>query len=155
MSLKDPATIKMLQELGALILAGAHGPKDVKAMARMICQARGWRWVGVYKMVRDELRFLAGSDDEKPCYPLIPATQGLCGAAVESQETVVVNDVRKDVRYLPTFHSTLSEIVVPIISQSKRVKGVIVAESERLRAFSAQDREVLERVALLMGHSFT
>jgi putative methionine-R-sulfoxide reductase with GAF domain len=67
---------------------------------------------------------------------------------------VVVNDVRKDVRYLPTFHSTLSEIVVPIISQSDKVVGVISAESEKLKAFSKEDREVLERVALLMGHSF-
>lgn len=152
--MKDPATLKMLQELGALILAGAHGARDVKRMSQMICAARGWRWVGVYKLVRGELKFLAGSDDETPCYQLIPATQGLCGAAVESQETIVVGDVRKDVRYLPTFHSTLSEIVVPILSQSKKVKGVIMAESERLKAFSNEDREVLERVALLMGHSF-
>lgn len=152
--MKDPGTIKMLQELGAFILAGAHGPRDVKRMAEMICGARGWRWVGIYKLVRGELKFLAGSDDETPCYQLIPATQGLCGAAVEARETVVVGDVRKDARYLPTFHSTLSEIVVPIVSQSKRVKGVIMAESERLKAFSNEDREVLERVALLMGHSF-
>jgi hypothetical protein len=39
----------MLQELGAFILAGAKGAKDVKTMAEMICGARGWRWVGVYK----------------------------------------------------------------------------------------------------------
>ena len=152
--MKDAATIEMLQELGAFILAGAKGPKDVKTMAEMICGARGWRWVGVYKHTRGELHFVAGSDNEPPCYKVFPATQGLCGAAVESRETVVVNDVRKDVRYLPTFHSTLSEIVVPIISQSDKVVGVISAESEKLKAFSKEDREVLERVALLMGHSF-
>ena len=152
--MKDAATITMLQELGAFILAGAKGATDVKRMAEMICGARGWRWVGVYKLTRNELRFVAGSDDQPPCYKNFPATQGLCGAAVESRETVVVNDVRKDVRYLPTFHSTLSEIVVPIISQSDKVVGVISAESEKLKAFSKEDREVLERVALLMGHSF-
>ena len=152
--MKDPATIKMLQELGAFILAGAKGEKGVRTMAQMICGARGWRWVGVYKHTRGDLEFLAGSDGEPPCYKKFPATQGLCGAAVESRETVVVNDVRKDVRYLPTFHSTLSEIVVPIISQSDRVVGVITAESEKLKAFTKEDREVLERVALLMGHAF-
>jgi putative methionine-R-sulfoxide reductase with GAF domain len=72
----------------------------------------------------------------------------------KARETVVVNDVRKDVRYLPTFHSTQSEIVVPIISQSDRVVGVLMAESEKLDAFAEEDREVLERVALLMGHAF-
>ena len=144
----------MLQELGAFILAGATGPKAVKQMAEMICGARGWRWVGVYKLLRNELSFVAGSDDEPPCYRRFPATHGLCGAAVESRKTIVANDVRKDTRYLPTFHSTLSEIVVPIISQTDRVVGVISAESEKLKAFSKEDREVLERVAMMMGHSF-
>jgi len=152
--LKNPATIKMLQELGAFILAGAKGPDAVKTMTEMICAARGWRWVGIYKHTRGELTYIAGSDHEPPCYRKFPATQGLCGAAAESRETIVVDDVRKDARYLPTFHSTLSEIVVPIISQSDQVVGVIAAESEKLKAFSKEDREVLERVASLMGHAF-
>ena len=152
--MKDPATIKLLQEIGAFILAGAKGPKDVKRMVEMIRAARGYRWVGVYKLTRGELVIVAGTGDDPPCYPQFPATQGLCGAAVESRETVVVHDVRKDVRYLPTFHSTLSEIVVPIISKSDKVVGVITAESEKLKAFSKEDREVLERIALMMGQAF-
>lgn len=152
--MKDPATIKMLQELGAFILAGANGAADVKQMVDMICEARGWRWVGVYKVCRGELAIVAGSGDTPPCYQRFPVTQGLCGAVVESQKTLVVDDVREDERYLPTFNSTLSEIVVPITSQSDRVVGVLSAESEKLSAFSDEDREVLERVALLMGHAF-
>ncbi len=152
--MKDPATLKMLQELGAFILAGGKGTDDVKQMADMICDARGWRWVGVYKLARQELGIVAGSGDQPPCYKRFPATQGLCGAAVESRETIVVGDVSKDERYLPTFNSTRSEIVVPIISRSDKVVGVITAESDKLNAFSKEDREVLERVALLMGESF-
>lgn len=152
--MKDPATIKMLQELGAFILAGAKGPEDVKKMADLICDARGWRWVGIYKLTRGELGIVAGSGDQPPCYQRFPATQGLCGAALEARETIVVNDVRKDVRYLPTFNSTLSEIVVPVVSKTDRVVGVITAESDKLKAFSKEDREVLERVALMMGHAF-
>ncbi|MBA3272605.1 MAG: GAF domain-containing protein, partial [Chthoniobacterales bacterium] len=145
--LKDPATIKMLQELGAFILAGANGQDDVKQMVDMICEARGWRWVGVYKVTGGELAIVAGSGDQPPCYQRFPVTQGLCGAAVESRKTTVVDDVREDVRYLPTFNSTLSEMVVPIVSQSDRVVGVLSAESEKLNAFTDEDREVLERVA--------
>lgn len=152
--MKDAATIKLLQELGAFILAGGTGNEDVKHMVDMICAARGWRWVGVYKLSRGELAIVAGSGEKPPCYQRFPATQGLCGAAVESRQTVVVDDVRHDVRYLPTFNSTRSEIIVPITSQSDRVVGVITAESEKLGAFSEEDRDVLERVALLMGHAF-
>ena len=66
----------------------------------------------------------------------------------------MAEDVRHDARYLPTFHTTLSEIVVPIISKSERVVGVIAVESEKLNAFTESDREVLERVASLMGRAF-
>lgn len=152
--MKDPATIKMLQELGAFILAGAKGKEDVKRIVEMVRAARGYRWVGLYKVTRGDLSLVAGTGDQPPCYRQFPATQGLCGAAVESGETIVVGDVRKDVRYLPTFNSTRSEIVVPIISKSERVVGVITAESDKLKAFSKDDREVFERVALLMGRSF-
>jgi L-methionine (R)-S-oxide reductase len=152
--LKSPATIKMLQELGAFILAGAKGPGDVKTMVEMIRQGRDYRWVGVYKLTHDELVIVAGSGDDPPCYPRFPVTQGLCGAAAEARETIVVGDVRKDVRYLPTFNTTLSEIVVPVISPSERVVGVIAAESEKLNGFGNEDREVLERVAALIGRAF-
>ncbi|MGI9088972.1 MAG: GAF domain-containing protein [Chthoniobacterales bacterium] len=152
--MKDPATIKMLQELGAFILAGAKGPEAVKKMGEMIRWARGYRWIGVYKLARKELTIVAGTGDEPVCYPRFPVTQGLCGAAAEARATIVVDDVSKDARYLPTFHSTRSEIIVPIISRSERVVGVIAAESEKLKAFTKEDREVLERVALLMGHAF-
>ena len=152
--MKDPATIKMLQELGAFILAGAKGERDVRTMMEMIQQARGYCWIGVYQLTRGNLEIVAGTGDETPCYKKFPATQGLCGAAVEARETVVVPDVRKDVRYLPAFHFTTSEIVVPVISQSERVVGVIVADSEKPKAFSKEDREVLERVAMLMGRAF-
>ena len=152
--MKDSKTLKMLQELGAFILAGAKGPADVKQMCEMIRDARDWRWVGVYKLTRGELMIIAGSGDDPPCYRKFPVTQGLCGAAVESRQTIVVNDVRKDVRYLPTFHSTRSEIVVPVITKSDRVVGVLTAESEKLKAFSHEDREVLQRVAALMGRAF-
>lgn len=152
--MKNPATIQMLQELGAFILAGAKGQADVKRMAEMIRLARGYRWVGVYKLTRGDLVIVAGTGDDPPCYSRFPATQGLCGAAVESRETIVVDDVRKDLRYLPTFGTTLSEIIVPVISPTDRVVGVIAAESKKLKAFNADDREVLERVAMLMGRAF-
>ncbi|MDQ2919204.1 MAG: GAF domain-containing protein [Verrucomicrobiota bacterium] len=152
--MKDPATITMLQELGAFILAGAKGPRDVKTMVEMIQTARGYCWVGIYKMNRDEMEIVAGTGTEPPCYRRFPATQGLCGAALDSKKTIVVDDVGKDIRYLPGFHSTRSEIVVPVFSQSGRAVGFIVADSAKANAFSKDDREILERVALMMGHAF-
>ena len=48
----------------------------------------------------------------------------------------MVADVHKDPRYLPTFGSTQSEIVVPVITESEKVVGLIDVESEKLNAFT-------------------
>ncbi len=145
---------KLLQDLGAYVLADSAEPLCVRKAAEMIRAERGYRWVGVYKVTRGECIIVAGTGEEPPTYPQFPATQGLCGAVVESQETLVVPDVRNDLRYLPTFWNTLSEIVVPIISESKhRVCGIIDAESDQLDAFSDDDQDFLEHAAFLLAQA--
>jgi L-methionine (R)-S-oxide reductase len=143
----------MLQELGAFILAGAHGPAQLKQMAEMIRKARKYRWVGIYKTTKTEFVILAGTGDCPVAYPRFPITQGLCGAARESRDTIIVGDVHKDPRYLPTFGSTQSEIVVPIIDEHNHVVGILDVESEKLKAFEEEDREFLERAAFLLSRA--
>jgi L-methionine (R)-S-oxide reductase len=146
---------KMLQELGAFVLAGAHGPAQLKQTAEMIRAACDYRWVGIYKMTRAEFVIAAGTGKCVPAYQRFPVTQGLCGAAAESHETIVVGDVRKDPRYLPTFGSTQSEIVVPIINEDERVVGMLDAESEKVNAFDEADRKILERAASLIARALS
>lgn len=144
---------KMLQELGAFVLAGAHGPAELKQMAEMIREARDYRWAGIYKLKREEFVIVAGTGDCPPAYPRFPSTQGLCGAAAESRKTIIVGDVHNDARYLPTFGSTQSEIVVPIITESEHLVGMLDVESEKLDAFEKDDREFLERSAYLLARA--
>ena len=147
------ATFKMLQELGAFILAGAHGPQALGRMAEMIRLARDYRWVGIYKITRGEFLIVAKTGQCPPAYPRFPITQGLAGAAVESKQAIMVADVHKDPRYLPTFGSTQSEIVVPMITETERVVGIIDVESAKLNAFEDEDREILERAAILISRA--
>lgn len=145
---------KLLQDLGAYVLADAREPLCAKKAAEMIRAERGYRWLGIYKVTRGECIIVAGTGDEPPTYRRFPSTQGLCGAVVESQETLMVPDVRKDPRYLPTFWNTQSEIVVPIIDEvKKRVCGLVDAESDQLDAFSEDDREFLEHAAVLLART--
>ena len=145
---------KLLQDLAGFVLADCHGPECVKKAAEMIRAERGYRWVGIYKVTRGECVIVTGTGNEPPTYPRFPATQGLCGAVVESHETLVVGDVQKDPRYLPTFWNTRSEILVPIISETtKRVCGIIDAESDKLNAFTEDDRDFLEHAAIPIGRA--
>ena len=145
-------TIKQLQELGAFVLASGCGSKQIKKVAEMIREARDYRWVGIYKVTQKEFVILAGTGKEPPAYPRFPVSQGICGAALESQKAIIVGDVRKDVRYLPTFHTTRSEIIIPIVNEQKKIVGMLDAESEKTNAFQAEDRQFLERAAGLIAH---
>lgn len=147
-----PETLKQLQELGCFVLANGSDKKGMKKIAEMIRAARDYCWVAIYKIAKDDFVIVGGTGDEPPAYPRFPVTQGLCGAAFESRKTIVVGDVRKDARYLPAFHTTRSEIIVPMLNEEKKVIGMINADSDKLNAFEAEDRQFLERAAGLIAH---
>src|SRR5437588_11475930 len=95
---------------------------------------------------------MAANGKEPSAYPRFPKTQGLCGAALESGKSIVVGDVHKDKRYLPAFHSTQSEIIVPMKDERKHIVGMLDAESDKLNAFGVEDKQFLERAAGLIAH---
>jgi GAF domain-containing protein len=142
----------LLQDLAAYLLAAPKNPATLKKTAEMVRAERNYRWVGIYKIERGDFIIAVGTGDQPPTYKRFPITQGLCGAAAEARETLIVGDVRKDARWLPAFWSTQSEIIVPIVSEMNgRVLGVIDVESDKLDAFGDDDRDFLEHVAALMA----
>lgn len=149
----EAATKKRLQELGAFALAGAHEPHQICQMAEMVRAARDYRWVGIYKIVRDDFVIMGKTGKCPPTYPRFPMTQGLGGAAVDSKKSIIVGDVQKDPRYLPTFENTKSEIVVPVIMESGKVIGLIDVESDKLNAFTVADRDFLEHAAFVIARA--
>jgi GAF domain-containing protein len=109
-----------------------------------------YSWVGIYLVEGDELVLGPWRGPQATEHVRIPVGQGVCGAAAASGATEVVDDVNADPRYLACFPSTRSEIVVPI-AQSGRVVGEIDIDSDRPAAFGDDDRELLERVAVVVA----
>jgi L-methionine (R)-S-oxide reductase len=144
---------KKLQELGAFVLAGAKNPDQLCIMAEMIRTACNYRWVGIYKIIRGDFVIVAKTGKCPPAYPRFPITQGLAATALESKQAIIVADVHKDPRYLPTFGSTQSEIVVPVITEANKVVGFIDVESENVNAFTEDDRDFLEHAAYLIARA--
>ena len=115
--------------------------------------------VKLSKALADPTRFrilqAIAATEEIACGALaarFPITQGLCGAALDSGKPVIVGDVSKDLRYLPTFHTTRSEIIVPMRNDHRHVLGMLDAESDKLNAFSDEDLQFLERAGGLIAH---
>src|SRR3954462_4719567 len=107
-----------------------------------------YTWVGIYVLEGDEL--VLGPFLGKPSpHTRIPIGSGICGAAARERETIIVDDVNADSRYLACSLETRSEIVVPVMS-GERVLGEIDIDSDRSAAFGSADKRLLESVASLL-----
>jgi L-methionine (R)-S-oxide reductase len=123
-----------------------------RAMERVVAilkrEMPAYTWVGIYLLEGDEL--VLGPFLGKPSpHTRIPLGRGICGAAATEKQTIIVDDVNADPRYLACSVETRSEIVVPIMSGS-RVLGEIDIDSDRPAAFGAEDKTLLEAVASLL-----
>ena len=83
----------------------------------------------------------------------IPLSSGLCGAAASSGQTVVVDDVKKDPRYLAGSPMVNSEIVVPIFVKNKLVAELDI-ESYFSGTFNRAETEFVEGCAGVVGKFF-
>lgn len=124
-------------------------PRDrYDGIAEAIRSDGDYRWVGVYVVDGDEIAALGWSGAGEPAHPRFPVDRGLCGAAVTSGRPIVSNDVHADPRYLTTFGSTRSELVVPIGGHGTPVVGLIDVESGDLDAFTDDDVARVRRWAI-------
>jgi len=120
-----------------------------RAVAILKREMPSYTWVGIYLLEGDEL--VLGPFLGKPSpHTRIPLARGICGAAASEKQTIIVDDVNADPRYLACSLETRSEIVVPIMSRT-RVLGEIDVDSDRTAAFTADDRTLLEAVASLLA----
>jgi L-methionine (R)-S-oxide reductase len=108
-----------------------------------------YTWVGVYLVKGDEL--VLGPFLGKPSpHTRIPIGRGICGSAAAERQTIIVDDVNADERYLACSLETRSEIVVPIILDGN-VVGELDIDSDRPAAFTAADRQLLETLAAMLA----
>jgi GAF domain-containing protein len=142
--------------LSGVRVAIEHAPSYPEAMLRAVNllkeQMPDYSWVGIYLLEGEEL--VLGPFRGKPSpHTRIPLNQGICGAAASTKETVIVDDVDADPRYLACSLETRSEIVVPIM-RGLDVLGEIDIDSDKKAAFGPADRELLEAVAALLARKF-
>lgn len=147
---------KLAEELTVLADAAAS-VEDLMSVivGRLQERLRHFDWVGFYMIEKGRL-------GEEPTLVLgpyvgavtphtrIPLNQGICGAAVSTGQTVVVDDVNADPRYLACSIETKSEIVAPVFVKDN-VVGELDVDSHTPAAFTADDRTLVEHCAKLVG----
>lgn len=121
-----------------------------KRVAESIAVARSYRWVGIYEVTSTEIGMIGCTGATPPAFPRFPCTKGLCGSAVATSSMVNVGNVQEDPRWLTTFGSTRSEIIVPVVEDDGQTLGLIDVESDVLNAFSKEDEQLLSHCAPLL-----
>jgi GAF domain-containing protein len=149
-----PATADLLRELESD--ANALTPDALmQRVCERLAQRPNFNWVGFYMLAQEACHkvLLLGPYVGAPTpHVKISLNQGICGAAVSQGQTIVVDDVNADPRYLACSIETKSEIVVPI-----RVRGEVVGEididSHTHAAFGPEERTLVEQCAALVGRA--
>lgn len=137
-------------ELGSQLHALLSGESDPVANAAntsaLIFQMLpDLNWAGFYFLhTEDEL--LLGPFQGKPACVRIAVGRGVCGAAVEKAQSIVVEDVHAFPGHIACDAASRSELVVPLFRDGQ-VFGVIDLDSPSPGRFDAADREGIEALA--------
>jgi len=142
------------KEVAELAQASPTAQELMQRMVRLLHERMlKCNWVGFYMLepgAKPPMLALGPFDGAMTPHTRIPLNQGICGAAASSGQTVVVDDVSKDPRYLACSLETKSEIVVPVFVHGA-VVGELDIDSHFPAAFTAEHQELVQYCAMLVG----
>lgn len=134
----------LLPQIKALITGEPDLTANLANIAAALKEQFGWLWVGFY-LVKDGELVLGPFQGPVAC-TRIRKGRGVCGAAWERAETLVVPDVEAFPGHIACSSLSRSEIVVPLLHNGE-VKGVLDVDSVDLQTFDETDKRYLEEVA--------
>jgi len=141
-------------EISELANRAADAGELMRAMVKLLHDRMlKYNWVGFYMLepgAEPPMLVLGAFEGAMTPHTRIPLNQGICGAAASSGQTVVVDDVARDPRYLACSLETKSEIVVPVFVRGK-VVGELDIDSHFPAAFTAEHQELVQHCAMLVG----
>ena len=141
-------------EISALAQTLPTAQRLMQAMVKLLHDRMlKYNWVGFYLLepgAEPPMLVLGAFEGAMTPHTRIPLNQGICGAAASSGQTVVVDDVSKDPRYLACSLETKSEIVVPVFVHGK-VVGELDIDSHFPAAFTREHQELVQHCAMLVG----
>ncbi|MCL7747820.1 GAF domain-containing protein [Halalkalibacter alkaliphilus] len=107
-------------------------------------------WVGFYLLKKEGL--VLGPFQGLPACVRIPVGKGVCGTAVERNETMLVEDVHQFPGHIACDAASRSEIVIPI-RQNNSLVAILDIDSPLLARFTEEEQRYLEEfVTVLEKH---
>jgi L-methionine (R)-S-oxide reductase len=145
---KEQEYQSLIPQIEALIA----GEEDLIANLANVCAALkeqfNFFWVGFYLLKTDNL--VLGPFQGPVACTRIPKGKGVCGAAWEQAQTLIVPDVEAFPGHIACSSLSRSEIVLPIIREGV-VLGVLDVDSEYLDQFDEVDSRYLQQILDLIA----
>ena len=141
----------ILPQIQAIIEGEVNLIANLANVAASLKEQFSWLWVGFY---------LADGPDELVLGPFqgpvactrIRKGRGVCGAAWQQKQTLLVPDVSKFPGHIACSSLSQSEIVVPCFDQNGEVWAVLDVDSEHLNHFDETDSAFLEKLVKQIPH---
>lgn len=134
----------LLPQIKALITGEPDQTANLANISAALKEQFGWLWVGFYLVKNGEL--VLGPFQGPVACTRIRKGRGVCGAAWERAETLVVPDVEAFPGHIACSSLSRSEIVVPLIHNGE-VQGVLDVDSTDLNTFDETDKRYLEEIS--------
>jgi GAF domain-containing protein len=116
------------------------------AILKQSCDS--FSWVGFYVMKNG--RLILGPFQGKAACSEIEIGKGVCGTAVQKQETIIVDDVDKFPGHIACDSGSRSEIVIPIFVKDK-IFGILDIDSYNYSNFDRIDKDNLEKLCYILS----
>ncbi|MCW7552466.1 GAF domain-containing protein [Endozoicomonas gorgoniicola] len=150
----DPAAPKqdkyaeLIPQIEALISYEDDVTANLANVAAALRQAMGFFWVGFYIARTPDMLVLGPFQGPIAC-TRIPKGRGVCGAAFERAETILVPDVEAFSGHIACSSDSKSEIVLPAFKEGK-VALVLDVDSNQLNDFDEVDQQYLEQLMRIL-----
>ena len=153
----------LLPQIEALVAGEPDAIANMANVAAALHEAFGFWWTGFYRVesqkvpsgtpINIESELVLGPFQGPIACTRIPYGKGVCGAAWQRGETVIVPNVHDFAGHIACSSASNSEIVVPILKDGK-VVAVLDIDSRDFGTFDETDKNNLEQIAGMLSRSF-
>lgn len=109
-------------------------------------------WTGFYRVTAPGILKIGPYQGGHGCLT-IPFDRGVCGKCAREAATQIVPDVSRVPYHIACASSTRSEIVVPVLDATGRLRAVLDVDSDALAAFDRVDAHHLEEICRWVGQA--
>ncbi len=140
----------LVSQVGALVADEENIIANLANTAAAIYDTFKFHWVGFYLVDGANDTLVLGPFQGPVACTRIPRLKGVCGKAWRDKKTVIVDNVHDFPGHIACSSLSNSEIVIPLLTASNEVYGVLDIDSIEFSDFDETDQEYLEVIANLL-----